>query len=501
MRRLVLAGLLCALAPARAEEFPDWRTPSTLGEISWRTRPPDSSLSEDGTWYVSVDSPDFLRQDSLVWLDVRLHPILSLAMWPIEKVANPLARYVLEPLEVPARYAERTEITDRGMRLVQLDSAGKIMLYPTMVMDGGMGSRLGGTFIDNGAFGPGSYLRLGGSIMINRDWYASLNLVSPSLSKSGVRSNLRLSAARSGEQAIWIPGEMKLGSGIAPGIVWEARERVEWGVDFLLGRWGTIEPTLRFARFEVRSPARRAGALDTLPAMAWFDHGDRGVLPGTENSLQTGFVWGRSNVDFEGTPSEGGTQSLALLRSWSDGGGDAVSLSMDATRYLLLGTEKYGYRKGDLDPYLKLSPKAIVSVLDPSTLRKRLTQRRILALQFSARRMWELDPDHQPVSYFNFPSYGGDAPARAYGGRRLMDRSVVGGSAEYRWPIWKFIDGSMFAEVAWAGKQWWEPNATGFAPGTGLGLRVRTPKQFLFRAQFAYGLEGPRAIVTVSPEF
>lgn len=491
-------GALTDSVPA----FPDWMSPSVRDSLALRIPPPEPAVSEEGVWYIVVDSDDPLAsRDSLVFLNVNLHPVMSALVWPIQKVADPLARLALEPIEAPALYAEREDVVDRAVRLVQLDSSGKIMVYPTLVMDGGTGSRLGGTFIHNSLLGEGSYTRLSGSMMITRDWYASLGGTLPPVGSLGMRPRFRVSAARSGEQSIWVPGVAPLGSGQGSLAVREERRGLDLGWMVPVGPLGAIEPNLRLSAREIRDPARLAAAPDTLPDVPWFADGDRAVQGGAERSLTAGIVWGYGDVNFAGTPSEGGNRSMALLRSWSRGGGDNIVLHLDMTRYFLLGDEKYGYRKGDLDSLLDLSPRRIVASLDPSTLRKRLTQRRILAMNLVARRMWEIDPSGQPVSFYNFPALGGDSPARAYGGRRLMDHAVVGGTIEYRWPIWKFIDGAVFTELAWAGEEWWSPNRTGLAPGAGLGLRVRTPSQFLFRSQFAYGLEGPRVIVTVSPEF
>ena len=500
----ILSGVVLAMsatAMAAEPDFPDWRTPQVREAVRWRDRLPDTLMPTSGTWYVVVSVPDILRRDSIVWLEVLANPILSAAMWPVEKSAEFLSRYALDPIEGAALYAEREAIIERGVQLVSIDSTGGTMAYPTLVMDGGTGSRLGAAFLKRGIFAGEGSLRIGGALMLSRDWYASTNVAGPSYTSLSLTPLISLSAARSGEQPVWIPGAIPFGSGRPPQVVWESRRNMELGLTVPLGAFGAMEPTFRLAQREIRDPVRRILVRDSLPYSPWLDHGDRGILGGDESSVLSGILWGRGKVNFEGTPSEGGTQTMALLRSWNRGGGDAVVFHLDVTRYLLLGNEKYGYRKGDLDAYTNLTPKAIVALLDPELLRKRLTQRRILALQFSARHLWELDPQDDPVSYFHFPSYGGEAPARAYGARRLMDRAVIGGTAEYRWPIWKFIDGSMFLELAWAGDHWWEPNATGLAPGTGLGLRVRTPSMFLFRGQFAYGLEGPRVIVTVSPEF
>lgn len=484
-----------------AQEFPTWMTPETRKAIAWRT-PASDTIDID---WARNNSDTLLsrtgRLDSLVWLNIRLHPLLSVAMWPIEKVASPLGRYILRPLEMPTIYADEEDVTGRVVRLVQIDSAGKIMLYPTMVMDGGTGSRLGGTYINQTLLGVGSYTRLGGAYMINRDWYASTTISLPGKGPLYMHPNLRFSGGHSGNQLIWVPGNAPIGSGQSANTVREERQNAEVGLSSSLKDYGGAELLLRVGRKEIGPPEQKQAMFRDLSDFSWFDHGDRGVAGGEETWLSPGIVWGKGMVNLEGTPSEGGRQSVALFRTFDRGGGDAVFLNADMARYFLIGDERYAYRKGDLDPYLKLSPESIMSLLDPTTLKRRLTQRRILAVYLTVRRMWEVEPTRDPVSYFHFPALGGDAPARAYTGRRLMDHAVAGGSLEYRWPIWRYIDGAFFTEVAWAGDEWWSVNNTGFAPGWGLGLRVRTPRQFLFRGQFAYGLEGASVLVTVSPEF
>ncbi len=497
-------ALLCAWGALTDSvgSFPDWMTPAVRESLALRVPPPDSAPPEDGTWYIVVDSYDPLSsRDSLVFLNVNLHPIMSALVWPIQKVVDPLARFALEPIEAPALYAEREDVVDRAVRLVRIDAQGKVMVYPTLVMDGGTGSRLGGTYIHKSLLGRDSYTRLSGAMMITRDWYMSLGITGSPVGRLKMLPRFGLSAGRSGEQGIWVPGVAPLGSGQSSFSVREERRGLALGWMVPVGAFGAIEPNVRFSAREISDPARLSAAPDTLPDVPWFANGDRGVQGGVERSVSAGFVWGYGDANFAGTPSEGGSRSMALLRSWNRGGGDNLLLHLDLTRYFLLGDEKYGYRKGDLDSLLSLSPRRIMASLDPTTLRKRLTQRRILAMNFVARRMWEIDPSGQAVSFYNFPGLGGDSPARAYGGRRLLDHAVIGGTLEYRWPIWKFIDGAVFTELAWAGDTWWTPNRTGLAPGAGLGLRVRTPSEFLFRAQFAYGLEGPRLIMTVSPEF
>jgi len=497
VRRLVSFAILLAVS-AMAQDFPDWRTQETRNAIVWREPFRDTlegSVSQDS----SGNPWRSARLDSLIWLNVNLHSFLSAAMWPVEKVVTPVGRYMLVPLREPALYAEREDVTDRGVRLVQIGSDGKAMAYPTMVMDGGTGSRLGATLLTTDLFGSGWYARVAGSAMVNLDWYGAVNALSPAF-LYGERFRMRIAASKSDGAAVWVPSLYPLGGANTPISVLQTRQLVSTGLSIPLGKMGGIEPSWSAVSRSSAAPSRRNGLTDDISGIGWFDHGDRG-LRGDELTQAFGLVWNKSSRDFDGIPSSGGHQSVAIERTSCIGGGDAYTLSLEGTRFILIGDEKYAYRKGDIEPYLHFSPNTIIDLLDPRTLRQRLTQRRILALKMRAVRMWEVDEARDPVSFFNFPSMGGDAPARAYGGGRLMDRSVIGGSAEYRWPIWRYIDGVFFTELAWAAPEWWQLDADNAAPGVGTGIRVRTRDMFLFRGHVAYGREGSSFLVTVSQEF
>lgn len=490
---------VCACAAA-SQDFPDWRSPATIEATTWRTSAPDTADHLEGSWYVVVDVPDLLRKDTgLVWLNVRMHPVLSWVMQPVEWGASALGDFVFEPLRAPVLYVERSDVIDRAVALLRIDSAGEVMAYPTLVMDGAADSRLGATISSSNLLGTGWYGRLAGSLMVNRDWYSGANLTSPSWSDLGLRVTSRVAASYSQEMAIWVPSQYSLGGQSTPITVALRRQLASLGIAIPMGDLGGLEPSWAGTLRQVYSPVRRTGFEETWRDLPWFEEGDRGVR-GTEFVQEFALNWHRGDRDHEGVPSEGGSRSVNIDRSFSRGGGDAFTLAMEATQFYLLGDEKYVYRREDVLPYIDFSPRVIVDMLDLGTLRRRLTQRRILAFKVRAERMWEVDPA-RPVSFFQFPTMGGEAPGRAYGGGRLMGRSVIGGTAEYRWPIWKYVDGSMFAELAWAAPEWWQPGLADVAPGVGLGVRVRTLDQFFFRLQGAYGRAGLRAMATVSPEF
>lgn len=473
-------------------DFPDWRTypPGCNASGCWSTMPP-----ADDSHLVDLHR---LPRDSLDSLSISRHRILEALLWPIDKSVPVMMEIGLKPLKMPVVYAESSDVVDRGVGLVTFSNGVKGMLYPTMVMDGGQGSRLGMTAIGSDLGAEGTYFRLSGSLMINRDWYGSFAGTSPTFGPLSSRLRGRVAASQSSNAGVWIPEASGLDVASSNGLVSMSRVGLDFGIPSVYGsnwmewRWGA-------SGTRTGQPAYQSGAIRNPDKYEWFDRGDRG-LSGLEYTQAIGMTIGRGTQDLEGTPTRGGVLSLDLDRTFSQGGGDVWIGKVKATRYILLGTDKYVYRKGDLEFYRNFSPRTLLLVMDPDNLALRLSSRRILAFLFRASWMREVD-ESDPASFYNFPSLGGSPPARSYGGGRLVDLAVGGATVEYRWPIWKYIDGSLFLECAWAGPTPWEPDPDRIAPGTGLGVRVRTPSMFLFRTQMAYGLSGWRGLVTVDPEF
>ena len=75
-------------------------------------------------------------------------------------------------------------------------------------------------------------------------------------------------------------------------------------------------------------------------------------------------------------------------------------------------------------------------------------------------------------------------------------------SAEYRWPVDRFVDGVLFDEYAMIAPEVDEWSFSHFYNSWGFGIRVRMPNMYLFRVQFGFhGLHGVNLIITIAPEF
>jgi hypothetical protein len=480
--------------------FPDWRIRPVVDSAVKRPASPASAMAGDGEWIV-VSEHLAVRRDSLLSVDVVPHPFLTALLWPIDHAVRPSVGMVIKPMRAAIRYVEATDLVDRGQNFMHPTGRESLMLYPTAVLDGTIGSRWGVTFVDRDFFCPGWRLQAGGALTVAADGNFSASSQTPPFGPFAQKFRVGGSYSLNREVALRVPDFAPVWDAKVAGATSERRIIGEASLSTpgpIKGSWWDIAG--QYASRSMSTPRRFDAEFGDLSGISWFSHGDRGIQ-GDELDRTVALTSEWADQENQGAPTFGGRVTSKIWYTFAEGGGDVAGFDVNATRYFLLGSERYVYKKGDLEPYLELDPLRIIKMLDPSTLRQRLTQRKILVFYARMTRIWETEGTGHPASYFLFPSLGGDAPARGYPGRYLLGNSLIGGTVEYRWPIWKYIDGASFAELAWAAPNWWEPTPKRLAPGIGGGVRVRTPRMFLFRVQVAFGLSGPQLIATTDAEF
>jgi hypothetical protein len=96
-----------------------------------------------------------------------------------------------------------------------------------------------------------------------------------------------------------------------------------------------------------------------------------------------------------------------------------------------------------------------------------------------------------PIPFSELVQLGGIDDLRGFRRARFRDASSLLGSLEYRWPIWMWMDGSLFVDYGGVFK----PQFANFAvrdlrPDVGIGLRMHSTDKYSLRVQVAYGFGG-----------
>ncbi|HEX6835030.1 MAG TPA: BamA/TamA family outer membrane protein, partial [Polyangia bacterium] len=92
------------------------------------------------------------------------------------------------------------------------------------------------------------------------------------------------------------------------------------------------------------------------------------------------------------------------------------------------------------------------------------------------------------VPFTELATLGGPDSLRGFRAGRYRDFSTLLFSAEYRWPIWMWADAILFVDYGGAaGQRFAGLGVDSLHPDLGAGIRVRTSRHVMARAQLAYG--------------
>jgi outer membrane protein assembly factor BamA len=101
------------------------------------------------------------------------------------------------------------------------------------------------------------------------------------------------------------------------------------------------------------------------------------------------------------------------------------------------------------------------------------------------------------IPFYLLPALGGENSLRGYADYRFRDRNAALLSAEYRWPVFRMMDGAAFVDAGSVGaraRELWRSHAD---MDYGLGLRLHSKTRSIARVDVARGREGMRVIVSL----
>lgn len=127
-------------------------------------------------------------------------------------------------------------------------------------------------------------------------------------------------------------------------------------------------------------------------------------------------------------------------------------------------------------------------------------KKRIIALRFLVETT-ELLGDSPELPFYMRKSLGGEEKLRGYLENRFLDHNLVLAAVEWRYPIWKVVDGFVFFEEGRVFDTFTEElDLAGWHYSAGAGLRVWRMDGVLFSTFFGFSREGFRAYAQLSEE-
>jgi len=192
--------------------------------------------------------------------------------------------------------------------------------------------------------------------------------------------------------------------------------------------------------------------------------GDPGVVYVWDTNTIPGFTHGTSFI----RAGVGGILDLRDHRSRASTG-LLIDAAFDYTRGI----------DGDFATYERFRAKAGVPI--PLWLRTH-----VLWLQAATALAWQDGP--VAIPFTEVPTLGGPDDLRGFRFQDFRDLSSFWVTAEYRWPMWMWVDGALFFDYGGVfGRNYAGFNTQRMQPDVGVALRVVTNGHFLLRIQIGYG--------------
>ncbi len=426
-------------------------------------------------------------------VDFVAHPTLQVVTWPLQHVVAPGVEFLTYPTQPPIRYFLQENVIDRATGLFQFGPSQDFSIYPTVSLASGTASRTGATLRHQSPFGrENERLAAYFQYYVNGDYRIRAYLASRGLGgtpfngKVGFALN-RLESGRFFQPEVNLPFYHALNSEsyetqLDYPVYEEFRLRV--GFDVLNNRYGEAPPVV------ADQPS------NTLTS--GFFQSDTGFDPtGAYRGLNQSFLdrmWqvalvrdtrSNENIPLDGSRFELGWNyhDVQLDHSFYEWKGRY-------TTYFKLGAERYEITAREEKQLGGTAIDRFVRRLEYQRLRQSIFSRKVVVFQVFGGQSYELPGNSMPV--YGPQSLGNGTPLRAYAGSRYRNYAVTATSMEYRFPILRIMDGTVFNEYGVFGSSMGELDfKNNLRNSWGFGVRVRQPDMFLFRLEAAFhGLSG-----------
>jgi outer membrane protein assembly factor BamA len=107
----------------------------------------------------------------------------------------------------------------------------------------------------------------------------------------------------------------------------------------------------------------------------------------------------------------------------------------------------------------------------------------------------------QEVPFYLLPALGGPTTLRGFLDYRFRDRDLLLLNAEYRWPIFRAMDGALFYDAGTVAATPGALSARRLKTDYGMGVRLHSSTRTVVRLDVARSREGMRALFTFSAPF
>ncbi len=436
--------------------------------------------------------------------------------WPFSHVIQPALNVLVFPFSAPIHYAVKNDVIETGVDAITFGKDRNIFIYPTFNLRPGATTMMGFAYRHRNMILERDYFVFTAGLFANSDLDFTARYTKRNVFGSEFLLGGRLDFEMDRDGGMSVPRSLTLADSDEEFTFTDSSYSAEFRVGRPLPLISNMDFQATFGVERKRFDIPDVG--DTvLSQHPLFNPYDRGLyqkyyqfpvkLALTYDNLDAPYVptrGSRLSVSWNYTHvgDYGGKNSTLRSNEFSH---DYQALDFVAQHYFYLGKDssKYGLSAKEARMsrkfYTDFSWEETLRLWRPENIRSTLLNRRVLAVQFRLRQMWEMEEGGAPFTAFSTASTR--YPLRGYS-RTYTDYAMKGISLEYRWPIDRLVDGVIFDEYVMYGRTWHTFDSEKILNSWGFGVRVRKPDMYFFRLQIGFhGLSGFVLICTIAPEF
>ena len=425
------------------------------------------------------------KQDS-VWV-VENRPFLDFITWPLEHLIEPAVELVAEPIKPPIDYIFEEKLVRKSVRLITFGKRQNILTNPVLSITGGDATFVGFVYRHSRIKSDehNDHFNLMAKLFIDKDWEinsrykyrnAFFDKTNLSFSYKVVHHRLlKVDLPTLDTVEIYNDSSFQIGTGVS----YSPLKNIDIGIGYQFKKYNLTNPSNDF-----NGDALAIGLGKKF----------------TQSDLSFELSYNTTESRF--TPTTGKLYRLSFTRGKAPGMNHYVIDQVFRT-YFLLGKKVYRLSKQERSKnkrfLRKFSVVKFVSLFSLKNYQNTLFEKKVLLIQFRSRHLFDRDNDLAPFAAYS--KIGTSTPLRGYPSDQL-DYDMASVSFEYRWPIIKLVDGSVFNEYALLGNRDHVPRLGTFRNSWGFGVRIRKSNLFLTRFQVGFrGFSGVNVVLTISPAY
>lgn len=458
-------------------------------------------------------SPETSQEDStddsnpLSWFfDNMIQPVFNIAIWPVSQ---------------PLHYAFDNGVVETFQNLITFGENRNIFIYPSFNFKPGSSTLVGFNYRHRNVILGKDYFVLSSNFYANGDISFDTHYSKSGIWGTPLSWEVKYALDMNRDAKFTRPGSWE------PYVQPDSTYKIDGNIGFPLNSSKTLSMRFNFGYRYIDASVPNV-AEDTIYVGDDFRIQDRGLYQ-KHGQYPIGLSFTFDNLDFPYVPSRGfrillsgnynivkkysGVRysSLGLEGDYEDevledngANHDYINGEFVIQRYFYLGKAREyvmsaSEGRQNRKFYTEFSLDEAARVWSPENMRENLFERRVIALQYRLLTIHEMEKGEAPFNAY--PTLNARYPLRGYGGF-LMSKNLMGLSAEYRWPVDRYVDGVIFDEYVLYSEEIDDWSFGRFLNSWGFGVRVRRPDMYFFRIQFGFhGLQGIQMVMTIAPEF